>query len=142
MTGAPRPPGAGAVIALLVVTVAGTAAYWIAFFAAGETLHASETDAYLAFEHAFPAADAWMAACAAAAAIGLASRRPWAVPAGIAAGSALVFLGLLDVLFNLEHGLYRVRSAAMAAEAVINAFCLGSGPFLLWYFWRYRDAAC
>ena len=140
MTRPPRPPAAGAAILLLTVTVAGTAAYWITFFAAGETLHASETDAYLAFEHAFPAADAWMAVCAAVAALGLARRRAWAVPAGIAAGSALVFLGLLDVLFNLEHGLYRVASGAMAAEAVSNVFCLGSGPFLLWYFWRYRAA--
>ena len=138
MTVAPRPPAAGAVIALLALTVAGTVAYWIAFFAGGETLHSSETDAYLAFEHAFPAADAWMAACAAAAAVGLARRRPWGVLAGVAAGSAIVFLGLLDVLFNLEHGLYRVRSGAMAAEIVINVFCLGIGPFFLWYFWRYR----
>ena len=141
MTTPPRPPAAGAVTGLLVVTALGTAAFWIGFFAAGETLHSSDSDVYLAFEHAFPAADAWMAACAAAAALGLARRRPWAVPAGVAAGSALVFLGLLDVLFDVERGLYGVRSGAMAAEVVINIFCLVTGPFLLWYFWRYRAAA-
>jgi hypothetical protein len=60
------------------------------------------------------------------------------VPAGIAAGSALVFLGLLDVLFDLEQGLYARHSAAMAVESVINVFCLLVGPFLMRYFWRHR----
>ena len=135
---APGPPAAPAVAALLAVTAAGTAAYWIAFFAAGNALHSSETDAYVAFEHAFPAADTWMAGAAIAAGIGLVRRRPWAVLAGIAAGSALVFLGLLDVLFNLEQGLYARPSAAMAVETVINLFCLAAGPFFVVYFWRHR----
>jgi len=135
---APGPPAAPAVVALLAVTAFGTAAYWIAFFAAGNALHSSETDAYVAFEHAFPAADTWMASAAIAAAIGLVRRRPWAVLAGIAAGSALVFLGLLDVLFNLEHDLYARPSAAMAVETVINLFCLAAGPFCMAYFWRHR----
>jgi hypothetical protein len=133
---APAPATRTVVVVLLVVTVVGTAAYWIAFFAAGETLHASATDAYAAFEHAFPVADAWMAACAAAAAIGLARRRAWAVPAGIAAGSALVYLGMMDVTFDVEQGLYGERSGAMAVEIVINVFCLGAGPFLIAWFWR------
>ena len=136
---APCPPAAPAVAALLAVTAAGTAAYWIAFFAAGNALHSSETDAYVAFEHAFPAADTWMASAAIFAAIGLVRRRPWAVLAGIAAGSALVFLGLLDMLFNLEQGLYARPSAAMAVETLINFFCLAVGPFCLMYFWRHRD---
>src|SRR5207253_10073430 len=138
--GVPRPrPAPRAVAARLAVTAAGTAAYWIAFFAAGNALHSSETDAYVAVEHAFPAADTWMASAAIFAAIGLVRRRPWAVLAGIAAGSALVFLGLLDMLFNLEQGLYARPSVAMAVEAVINLFCLAVGPFCLVYFWRHRD---
>lgn len=135
-----RPPGARAVTALLVVTAVGTAAYWIGFFAGGEALHSTTTDVYAGFEHAFPVADAWMAACATAAAVGLARRRPWAVAAGIAAGSALVFLGLLDVTFNVEQGLYATRSGAIAAEAVINVFCLTVGPFVIRWFWRRRRA--
>ena len=133
------PPAPRTVTALLVVTAAGTLAYWAAFFAAGGTLHSSETDAYLAFERAFPAADAWMATAALSGASALARRRPWAVLAGIATGSALIFIGLLDVLFNVEQGLYRVASGAMAVEAVINVFCLVVGPFFLFYFWRYRE---
>ena len=134
------PSGARAVTALLVVTALGTVAYWVAFFAAGETLHSADSTVYLAFERAFPAADAWMAATAATAAVGLRRGRGWAVPAGIAAGSALVFLGLLDVLFDLEQGLYATWNVATSVEIVINVFCLTVGPFLLRYFWRHRDS--
>jgi hypothetical protein len=122
------------VVGLLAITVVGTAAYWIGFFAGGETLHASTTDVYGAFERAFPVADGWMAACAAAAALGLVRGRAWAAPAGIAAGSALVYLGLMDVAFDVEQGLYAQRSGAMAVEIVINVFCLSVGPFLIGWF--------
>ncbi len=132
-------PGAPAVTALLVVTAAGTAAYWVAFFAAGSALHSSESDVYLAYERAFPAADAWLALAAIAAAVGLVRRRAWAPVAGIATGSALVYLGLLDVLFDVEQGVYAAASGAMAVEVLINVYCLTAGPFLIAWFWRSRD---
>ncbi len=118
------------------VTAAGTTLFWLLFFFAPGTVQARETDVYLAFERAFPAADAWMAACCAAAAVGLARGRPWAAVAGIAGGSALVFLGLMDVLFDVEQGVYAEGSAAVAAEIVINAYCLTVGPILIAWFWR------
>ena len=138
MTPPAPPPGARAVTALLVLAAAGTVAYWLAFFGAGDALHADESDVYVTFEQAFPAADMWMASAAAASVVGLRLGRSWAVPAGIAAGSALVFLGLLDVLFDLEQGLYARRSGAMAVEVVINVFCLLLGPFVMRWFWRHR----
>jgi hypothetical protein len=126
------------VAVLLAVTAAGTLTYWIAFFAGGRALHADERDVYFAFEHAFPAADLWMAGVAAIAAVALWQGRAAAVLFGIAAGSALVFLGLLDVLFDVEQRLYARASAAMAVEAVINVYCLTVGPFLMRWFWRRR----
>ena len=135
-----RLPGAGAVATVMVLTALGTAAFWIGFFAGGEALHSSTTDVYRGFEHAFPVADAWMAAWALAAGVGLALRRPWAALAGIAAGSSLVFLGLIDTTFDVEQGLYGTRSAAMAVETFINVFCLTVGPLAVWWFWRYRAA--
>ncbi len=151
MTEGPR--GVRIVSTLLLLTALGTVAYWGTFFAGGDVLHASQTDVYRGYEHAFPVADAWMAACALAAAVGLVRRRSWAVQAGIAAGSALVFVGLLDVSFNVEQGLYAPLlaqgfralfqhglpadlSSAMRAELGINTFCLLAGPLFLWYFWR------
>jgi hypothetical protein len=79
-----------------------------------------------------------MASASAAAAIGLLRRRSWAVPAGIAAGSATIFLGLMDVTFDVEQGLYSPMSAAVVSEIAINVFCLVAGPSLIVWFWRRR----
>jgi hypothetical protein len=134
------PPRTGVVAVVCAVTAAGTVAYWVAFFAAGNALHAGTGTVYHAFEHAFPAADLWMASAAAAATVGLLRRASWTVAAGIAAGSALIFLGLLDVLFDVEQGVYARPSGATAAEVVINVYCLTVGPFLMRWFWRHRRA--
>ena len=60
---------------------------------------------------------------------------------GVAAGSAAVYLGCMDVLYNLENGMYDTWSGPMIGEIVINLFCLTFGPFLLVWFWRNRRFA-
>jgi len=94
----------------MLVAAAGTAAYWTAWFAAG-AVQTGDDPAYLAFERAFPLADGYMAACWIAAAWLLLRGRATAIPVGIAAGSAMVFLGLMDTLFNLEHRKYAGMTA-------------------------------
>jgi len=125
------------VIGVLWATGVGTILYWIAFFSTGE-VRASAAPCYLAFEHAFPAADGWMAIACLAAAEGLRRNREWALLWGIAAGSAVVFLGCMDVLYDLENDMYAAMTPAEIGEAVINAWCVLVGPALLAYFWRER----
>jgi hypothetical protein len=45
----------------------------------------------------------------------------------------------MDVLFDVEQGIYARASAAVAAEMAINVFCLAGGPFLIVWFWRQRE---
>jgi len=125
------------VIGVLWATGVGTILYWIAFFSTGE-VRASAAPCYLAFEHAFPAADGWMAIACLAAAEGLRRNREWALLWGIAAGNAVVFLGCMDVLYDLENDMYAAMTPAEIGEAVINAWCVLVGPALLAYFWRER----
>jgi hypothetical protein len=132
-----RPPGLVAAVGYLAVAAVGTTAYWIVFFTSG-AVQVQDDAAYLAFEKAFPLADGWMAACAALAAIGLWRGRPWGVLFGLLAASSLVFLGCMDVLWNLNSGSYSIGSRAMTAEIVINAFCLAGAPLLILYLWRNR----
>ena len=132
-----RPPGLIAAVACLAVAAVGTTAYWIVFFTSG-AVQVQRDAAYLAFEKAFPLADGWMAACAALAAVGLWRRRPWGLLFGLLAGSSLVFLGCMDVLWNLNSGSYAIGSNAMKAEIVINVFCLAGGSLLILYLWRHR----
>jgi hypothetical protein len=114
-----------------------TALYWALFFTTG-LVQSSQELTYLGFERAFPAADAWLATAAVVCAEGLRRRRAWAVLYGVAAGSAFVYLGLMDTLYNLENGMYWHLSAAMAVEAAINVACFIFGPLLMWYVWRQR----
>jgi len=123
--------------AVLLAGGVGTVLYWIAFFTSG-VVQASQDPCYLVFERAFPAADAWAAANAIGAAVALWRRRPTAVLFAIAAGSAYIFLGLMDVLYNLEHGMYAVHSAEMANEIVINVFCLILGLWAIAFAWTRR----
>lgn len=111
--------------------------YWLLFFTTGQ-VQSGDDPVYLGFERAFPAADAWLGVAAVACAEGLRRRRPWAVFYGIAAGSAFIYLGLMDTLYNLEHGMYTHRSPEMTAEIAINVTCFLFGPFVMRYVWRHR----
>ncbi len=121
----------------MLVAAAGTAAYWLSYFSGG-AVHTDVSQAYLEFENAFPLADAYMAACYLVAGHFLWRSREAAVFWGIAAGSAMLFLGCMDVLYNLEHAKYAAMTPEMAAETAINAVCLTFGPWTMWRLWRER----
>src|SRR5207245_2188832 len=93
---------------------------------------------YLAFERSFPAADAWMALCTLLCAIALLRKRSIGLLWGLLGASAMIYLGCMDVLYDLENGMYRHLSADMAVEIVINAFSLGVGAGFAVWFWRRR----
>lgn len=131
------PLGINAVIVWLWLASGLNVLYWILFFSSG-ALQASQDEVYLGFEAAFPAADAWLTIASLVCAEGLRRRRSWAVLYGVAAGSAFVYLGLMDTLYNLEHGMYLHLTSEMVAEIVINATCFIFGPFLMWYVWHHR----
>jgi len=131
------PAGRALVIACLWLGVGLNVLYWVIFFSTG-WVQASHDPVYLGFERAFPAADAWLAIASVICAEGLRRRRSWAVVYGIAAGSAYIYLGLMDTLYNLEHGMYLHLTGEMLTEVAINVVCFVFGPFLMWYLWRYR----
>ena len=126
---APRPIPT-IVYVILWMTAIVTPIYWIAFFATGN-LTPSPTDVGLRFEMAFPAADMWMAIAAALGAISL--KRGWALgyPMAVAAASAMLYLALMDVAFDLENGVYMLGRGQVAIEIAINVFCIGAAAILL-----------
>jgi hypothetical protein len=97
-------------ISYLVVTAVGTLLYWLDFFTTSRGRVRADP-VYLAFERAFPLADAWMAACA-----------------------------LMDVLFNLNEGNYSIASGAMTFEILINVVLLVGAPWLITWLWWNRTA--
>jgi hypothetical protein len=133
----PASAGDRAHAAAMAVVGLSIVAYWVEFFSSGK-VRTSEDQAYVDFERAFPLADAYMAAGFLAAAELLRRRRPAAVPVGIAAGSAMVFLGAMDTLYNLQHGKYRSMTPEMAVEALINVVSFTFGPFTMHRLWKAR----
>ena len=132
-----EPTGVRAVVVALWISAALNALYWSLFFTNG-AVQSSQEPCYLAFESAFPAADAWLALASVLCAVNLQRRRAAAVLFGIAAGSAFIYLGLMDTLYNLEHGMYASLSPEMFGEVLINVTCFLFGPFLITYVWRHR----
>ena len=131
------PRGLRAMIVSLWVAAVLDLLYWVVFFTSG-AVQTSQDPLYLGFERAFPAADAWLGVAALVCAEGLRRRRPWAVLYGIATGSAFIYLGLMDTLYDLEHGMYFTLSGEMLGEVAIEAACFIFGPLLMSYVWRHR----
>ncbi len=134
----PRPKGIGWIIGVLFLACFATVAYWAVFFTTGE-VQARNDLVYMAFERSFPLADGWMALCALIGAIGLWRRKDWGFLFGLLSGSSSIFLGLMDVLFNLNEGNYTLGGAEMAVEIAINMATLSLGTGVILYLWRNRS---
>jgi uncharacterized membrane protein (DUF2068 family) len=133
-----RPKGIGWIIGMLLFACFAVVAYWAIFFTSGE-VQARHDPVYLAFESAFPLADAWLALCALVGAIGLLRKKDWGSLFGLLAGSSSIFLGLMDVLFNLNEGNYALGGPEMAVEIAINLATLSLGTVVIVYLWRNRS---
>jgi len=133
------PRGRAAMIALLLTCLSLIAAYWALWYTA-RPLVASETrPAYVEFEQAFPLADAWLALCLLGAGAALARRQPAALLWLLAGGGAGLYLCGMDVLYDLEHGIWGL-GAGGAIELAINALTLAGSAGVLRWSWRRRAA--
>jgi hypothetical protein len=143
LTGAARPRGLRWIIGLMIFAAVLTVAYWVIWFGVDRSILASsQAPAYFTFENAFPAADAWLAMTLGLGAVGLARRRLWGLFATLLAGGAGVYLGCMDVLFDLENGIYQIPRGAdpspVIIEITINALTFALSIGILTYVWRQR----
>ena len=136
------PRGGPFILGVLIFGVVATVAYWVVWFGIDrEILASAHTASYYAFETSFPLADLWMTLAGFAASIALVRRRASALLWCIAAGSISIYLALLDVLFDLENGIYRSPdTGGVIVEVVINVLTLSMGVVVLIWAWRSRRA--
>ncbi len=137
------PRGLRWMIGIMAFAAAITVAYWVIWFGIDRNILASsQASAYFTFENAFPAADGWLTITLAIGALGLARRRPWGLLSTLLAGGAGVYLGCMDVLFDLENGIYRIPSGAdpspVMIEITINVLTFALSVGILTYVWRNR----
>jgi hypothetical protein len=114
----------------LFIVAAITAAYWVIWYLVpgGEAMLSVLPDdpAHKRFEDAFLVADAWMAFGAVIAALRLLSGAPGASAWLYMAGSAAIYLAGMDILYDVQNGIYGLAALpehrdAVITEAVINA---------------------
>ena len=126
--------------ALMIAAVLVTAAYWLVYFTSGAT-QTRDDAVYLGFESAFPLADAWMSLCFAISAFFLLRDDARGVLWGLCAGSAMVYLASMDLLFDLEQHIFAVMSFDSGGDAWVEAAIVTScwllGPITVVRLWRH-----
>ena len=124
---------------VLLAAAALIVAYWVAWLA-HRSLVASETGAgYTQFEDAFPLADAWLAVCLVAGSYCLLAARRAALFWLLAGAGAGLYLFCMDVLYDLEHGVWGKGGNGLV-ELVINVLTLGLSLYVLRWAWVRREA--
>lgn len=104
-----RLTGAG-VLALVVLC-----AYWTLWFTARSVVASSTTAAYVEFEDAFPLADAWLGVATLLSVRAVRAGRATALLWLLTAGGAGIYLFCMDVLYDLEHGIYAAGAAGSSS---------------------------
>lgn len=133
-----RPVAISVLSALLAFTGLATALFWILFFA--KKIQATETEQDEAFERAFPLADSWMISTALVAAPNLLKMNSTGFFSGVAAGSAMIFLACMDILYSLENKKYWPLNGDRAQMLVIHTFTMVLGSSTLALLWKNRGS--
>jgi hypothetical protein len=128
-------------VAVLELIVAfGIIVFWIAFFTTDmvKIEDSQLEEVYMAFESAFPLADFYLSLMLIIGGIGLMKREFFGFLFSLMAGASLIFLGLLDISFNVQQGIYLLGVGEAVMNVVINSLCVGFGIFLVRSLWKSR----
>ncbi len=130
------------VIAVLELAVAfGIIAFWVVFFST-DMVNIEDSrlkEVYLAFETSFPVADFYLAIMLIIGGVGLLKRKLYGTVFSFMGGASLIFLGLLDVSFNTQQGIYSLGVEEAVMNVFINSLCIGFGTYLVRSVWKERS---
>ncbi len=115
---------------LQLLTAAGLLAYWLLFFTVG-LAPADPPFGYFVFQHSFTVPDIILALAFMRAGTWLFSedgmRRSRGRALSLVCSGGLLFLGTLDISFNVLNRLYSPFSLATILEMTVNGWCIGFG---------------
>jgi hypothetical protein len=123
--------------AMLVVAIALDVAYWAIWFTQRDWIESEQREAYYEFENAFPLADLWLGVACVLALVTLRRRDQSALFWLLCAGSAALYLFFMDLLYDLENGIF-TKGAGGAFEALIVLLSLIFSVTILSWTWRHR----
>ena len=127
-----------AIEVMLVVAILLDVAYWSIWFTQRDWIASEHRQAYYEFENAFPLADLWLGVACVCALVALRRRWPSALLWLLCAGSAGLYLFGMDLLYDLENGIFTTGGGG-AFEAVIVTLTLVFSLTVLSWSWRHRE---
>jgi len=138
-----RPHEINIVIGIGVFAITVITAYWITWFTAPELIQSRTPEAldyqvYVNFEQAFPLADGFIAIAALIGVIGLWRMKSWGFLSMMLAAGGAIFLGLMDLLYDIQHSMFVPLNAETTIELIIVILTLSLGPIMTALLWRRR----
>jgi len=97
-------------------------------------------DMYVNFEQSFIVADSWFALISLVGAVGVWRGRSWGYLFLLLAGSSAIFLGLMDLTYDLQNSMFSPFSFEAIIELIIIALLLTLGPLIIMKTWRTLNA--
>ena len=131
------------VIGIGIFAFVAIVAYWFFWFAVPGVVQ-SRTPAdpdfavYSGYELAFPLPDAFVAIAALIGAIGLWRMKDWGFLSMLLAAGGAFFLGLEDLLFDLENHMFVPFNVAAIIELAIVLVIMALGPIMTVLLWKHR----
>ena len=124
------------IIAILQILLGiGVIGFWIMFYF---TEYKNPKMSELAFKHemSFPLPDlGWVMPCLFISAIGILMEQKFGFFFSALAGSGMMFLGLIDLAFDIQNGVFKQKNADAYMGMVIVALMLIFGPIFIIYGW-------
>ena len=112
-----------------ILTAVGLVLFWIGFFTVGLAPD-HPPPGYFVYEHSFPPPDNILAVVLLIGAVLCLKGRVQGTTILAAGGGALVFLGVLDMSFNFQNGMYSISFMDMILNAFINLWCVIFGALI------------
>ena len=138
-----RPREIKVVIGIGIFAVTAIAAYWFFWFVVPGVVQARMPGdpgfaVYSGYELAFPLPDTFVAISAFIGVIGLWRMRDWGFLSMLLASGGAIFLGLEDLLFDLENNMFVPFNGAAVIELAIVIVIMALGPIMIVLLWRHR----
>ena len=131
------------VIGIGIFTVVAMVAYWFFWFVVPGVVQARtpldpDYAVYMGYELAFPLPDAFVTLSALIGVIGLWKIKNWGFLSMLLAAGGAIFLGLEDLLFDLENNMFVPFNGAAAIELAIVLVIMALGPTMTVLLWKHR----
>ncbi|MBU1172547.1 MAG: hypothetical protein KKD44_23560 [Proteobacteria bacterium] len=110
-------------------TSAGLILFWLGFFTIGLAPE-KPPEGYFVYEHSFPMPDILLAIALIYSGVLIKNGNPLGKSFSLACAGAVLFLGILDVNFNVQNGMYTLSTLDFIMNAFNNLWCVFAGIYL------------